>query len=223
MKDQILSIINADFIDISKLKNMLSGMNIVDIAEIFDGLNREKIIQLFRILPKTIAADVFAYVDSDQQQIIVETLADREINEVMSKLFVDDAVDFIEEMPASVVTRVLANISPEHRDLINQFLKYPKNSVGSIMTIEFVYLKTSYKVSRAFEVIRKKGIKKETIYTCYVIEDNRKLLGTVSVRELLLADQDQDVTEIMDTNIIFANTIDNKEILITICTYRLIA
>ena len=213
MKDQILSIINADHIDISKLKDILSDMNIVDVAEIFDGLSREKIIQLFRILPKAIAADVFAYVDSEQQQIIVEALTDREINEVMSKLFVDDAVDFIEEMPANVVTRVLANIVPEQRDLINQFLKYPKNSVGSIMTIEFVYLKTSHKVARAFEVIRKKGIKKETIYTCYVIDENRKLLGTVSIRELLLADQEQDVTEIMDTNVIFANTMDDKETL----------
>ncbi|MCL2293492.1 MAG: magnesium transporter [Spirochaetes bacterium] len=213
MKNEVFTIINGDFIDISKMKKILQDMNTVDIAEVFDDLSKEKIIQLFRILPKNIAADVFAYVDSEQQKVIIETLTDIEIGEVMSELFVDDAVDFIEEMPASVVTRVLANVPAERREVINQLLKYPKNSVGSIMTTEFIYLKVSHKVARAFEVIRKRGIKKETIYTCYIIDENRKLVGTASIRDLLLAEQDQDITEVMDTNVIFANTMDDKETL----------
>jgi magnesium transporter len=124
MKDEILSIINADTLDIFKLKSLLTDMNTVDIAEVFDELDRDKIIQLFRILPKSIASDVFAYVDNDKQQVIVEALTDAEIGEIMNKLFVDDAVDFIEEMPANVVKRVLQNVPPKKRTLINQFFLY---------------------------------------------------------------------------------------------------
>jgi len=224
MKSEIITMLNGNSIDLSKAKELLYSINTVDIAEIFDDLPKEKIIQLFRILPKIIAADVFAYVDSEQQRIIIETLTDAEIGEVMSGLFVDDAVDFIEEMPASVVTRVLANVAPERRTLINQLLKYPKNSVGSIMTVEFIYLKVKHKVARAFEVIRKRGIKKETVYTCYVIDEDSKLVGAVSMLDLLLADQERNVTEIMDTNIIFAYTMDDRETLaINFNKYDLIA
>ena len=224
MKNEIFTMINKDFNNISKMKQVLYDMNIVDIAEIFNDLSNGKILQLFRILPKTIAADVFAYIDSEQQRIIIETLTDKEIGEVMDELFVDDAVDFIEEMPASVVTRVLANVTPERRVLINKLLKYTKNSVGSIMTTEFIYLKTKHKVARAFEVIRKRGLKKETVYTCYVIDEDGKLVGAVSMLDLLLADQECNITEIMDTNIIFAYTMDDKETLaINFIKYDLIA
>jgi len=224
MKNEIFTMINKDFNNISKMKQVLCDMNIVDIAEIFNDLSNGKILQLFRILPKTIAADVFAYIDSEQQRIIIETLTDKEIGEVMDELFVDDAVDFIEEMPASVVTRVLANVTPERRVLINKLLKYTKNSVGSIMTTEFIYLKTKHKVARAFEVIRKRGLKKETVYTCYVIDEDGKLVGAVSMLDLLLADQECNITEIMDTNIIFAYTMDDKETLaINFNKYDLIA
>ncbi|MDR3341992.1 MAG: magnesium transporter, partial [Treponema sp.] len=138
MKEQILSIINAESIDITNLKTLFSQINTVDIAEVFENLSKEKIIQLFRILPKTIAADVFAYMDANEQQIITEALTDVEVSEIMNNLFVDDAVDFIEELPANVVKRVLQNVLPEKRKLINQILQYPDDSAGSIMTTEYV-------------------------------------------------------------------------------------
>lgn len=211
MKEQILSIINADYIDISKLKTLLSDMNTVDIAEIFEELDREKVIQLFRILPKYIAADVFTYVDSDEQQIIVEALTDAEIGEIMNKLFVDDAVDFIEEMPANVVKRVLQNVKHEKRKLINQILQYPDDSAGSIMTTEYVDLREDATVREAFDTIRNTGLNRETIYTCYVIRRDRLLVGVVSAKTLLLARQQDRIGDIMDTNIVFAHTTDDQE------------
>jgi magnesium transporter len=211
MKDQILSIINADFLDISKLKALIPDMNTVDIAEMFEELDREKIIQLFRMLPKPIASDVFAYVDSDQQQIIIEALTDAEIGEIMNKLFVDDAVDFIEEMPANVVTRALQNVQPEKRKLINQMLQYPDDSAGSIMTTEYVELHEDATVREAFDFIRSTGLNKETIYTCYVIRRDRLLVGVVSAKTLLLARPHERIGDIMDTNFIFAHTTDDQE------------
>ena len=218
MKDQILSIINADdrygftgFTDISKLKALISEMNTVDIAEIFEELDKEKIIELFRILPKDMAADVFTNVDSDQQRIIVEALTDLEIGEIMSKIFVDDAVDFIEEMPANVVNRVLQNAGHEKRRLINQILKYPDDSAGSIMTTEYVDLRENATVHEAFETIRKTGLNKETIYNCYVMRWDRMLLGVVSAKTLMLANPEDRIGDIMDTNIVFAYTTDDQE------------
>jgi magnesium transporter len=186
-------------------------MNTVDIAEMFEELDREKIIQLFRMLPKSIASDVFAYVDSDQQQIIIEALTDAEIGEIMNKLFVDDAVDFIEEMPANVVTRALQNAQPEKRKLINQMLQYPDDSAGSIMTTEYVELREDATVREAFDFIRSTGLNKETIYTCYVIRRDRLLVGVVSAKTLLLARPQERIGDIMDTNFIFASTTDDQE------------
>ena len=211
MKDQVLSIINADSIDISKLKSLLVDMNTVDIAELFENLDRNKIIQLFRILPKTIAADVFAYADADDQQIIVEALTDMEIGEIMNQLFVDDAVDFIEEMPANVVKRVLQNVLPEKRKAINQILKYPDDSAGSIMTTEYVDLREDATVREAFDSIRATGLNKETIYTCYVIRRDRMLVGVVSAKTLMLARPQERIGDIMDTNLVFACTADDQE------------
>jgi magnesium transporter len=211
MKDQILSIINEDAYDIAKLKALLSSMNTVDIAEIFEELDRKKIIELFRILPKSIASDVFAYVDSDQQRIIIEALADSEIGEIMNKLFVDDAVDFIEELPANVVNRVLKNVPPEKRNLINQILQYPDDSAGSIMTTEYVGLREDATVREAFDTIRSNGLNKETIYTCYVIRRDRLLVGVVSAKTLMLARPQDRIGDIMDTSIIFAHTTDDQE------------
>jgi len=213
-QDQIQSIIdaiNVDYIDISKLKPQLSAMNTVDIAEIFEKLDREKAIHLFRILPKVIASDVFAYMDSDQQQIIVEALTDTEIGEIMNKLFVDDAVDFIEEMPANVVSRVLKNVRAEKRKLINQILQYPDDSAGSIMTTEYVDLREDATVREAFDAIRSTGLNKETIYTCYVIRRDRLLMGVVSAKTLMLARPQQRIGDIMDSNIVFAYTTDDQE------------
>jgi magnesium transporter len=211
MKDQILSIINADTIDISKLKVLLSDMNTVDIAEIFEDLDREKIIRLFRVLPKAIASDVFAYVDSDHQQIIIETLTDSEIGEIMNKLYVDDAVDFIEEMPANVVKRALQNVQPEKRKIINQILQYPEDSAGSIMTTEYVDLREDATVREAFDTIRNIGLKKETIYTCYVIRRDRLLVGVVTAKTLMLARPHDRIGDIMNTNPVFAYTTDDQE------------
>ena len=211
MTEKILSIINADYVDIYNLKYLLSGMNTVDIAEIFELLEREKIIQLFRLLPKPIAADVFAYVDSDHQQTIVEALTDTEIGEIMTKLFVDDAVDFIEELPANVVKRVLQNVPPEKRKQINQILQYPDDSAGSIMTTEYVDLREDSTVREAFDAIRNTGLNKETIYTCYVIRRDRLLVGVVSAKTLLLARPQDRIADIMDTNFVFAHTTDDQE------------
>lgn len=210
-KEEILALIIDGSIEISKLKILISDMNTVDIAEIFQELEREKIIQLFRILPKAIASDVFAYMDSDQQKIIIEALTDTEIGEIMNKLFVDDAVDFIEEMPANVVRRVLKNVMPEKRKLINQILQYPDDSAGSIMTTEYIALLEDAKVREAFETIRKTGLNKETIYNCYVIRRDRLLVGMISAKTLMLARPHERIGDIMDTNIAFAFTTDDRE------------
>jgi magnesium transporter len=210
-KEEILTLIKESSIEISKLKVLLSDINTVDIAEIFQELDREKVIQLFRILPKAIASDIFAYMDSDQQQIIIEALTDTEIGEIMSKLFVDDAVDFIEEMPANVVNRVLKNVPAEKRKLINQILQYPDESAGSIMTTEYVDLREDATVREAFDAIRSTGLNKETIYTCYVIRRDRLLVGVVSAKTLMLARQQERIGDIMDTNLVFAYTTDDRE------------
>jgi magnesium transporter len=210
-KEEILELIRDGSIDMSKLKILLSDMNTVDIAEIFEELDREKVIQMFRILPKAIASDVFAYMDPDQQQIIVEALTDTEIGEIMNKLFVDDAVDFIEEMPANVVSRVLKNVRAEKRKLINQILQYPDDSAGSIMTTEYVDLREDATVREAFDAIRSTGLNKETIYTCYVIRRDRLLVGVVSAKTWMLARPQQRIGDIMDANLVFAYTTDDQE------------
>jgi len=210
-KEEILELISEGSIDISKLKILLSDMNTVDIAEIFEELDKEKSIQLYRILPKAIASDVFSYMDSDQQQIIIEALTDTEVGEIMNKLFVDDAVDFIEEMPANVVKRVLKNIMPEKRKHINHILQYPDDSAGSIMTVEYVNLREDTSVREAFDTIRSTGLNKETIYNCYVISPDRVLVGMISAKTLMLAKPNDRVGDIMDTNIAFAYTTDDRE------------
>jgi len=211
-KEEVLSIINSNnHLEISKLKNLLSDMNTVDIAEIFEELDREKIIQVFRILPKAIASDVFAYMDSDHQQTLIEALTDTEIGEIMDKLFVDDAVDFIEEMPASVVKRALKNIEPEKRKIINHILQYPDDSAGSIMTTEFVDLREDATVREAFDTIRSIGLNKETIYTCYVIRRDRLLVGVISAKILMLARPHERIGDIMDSSNVFAYTTDDQE------------
>jgi len=210
-KEEIIQLINDGSIDIFKLKILLCDMNLVDIAEILEELGREKAIQLFRLLPKGIAADVFAYVETESQQIIIEALSDTEIGEIMNKLFVDDAVDFIEEMPANVVRRVLKNVQTEKRKLINQVLQYPDDSAGSIMTTEFVDLREDATVREAFDIIRSTGLNKETIYTCYVIRKDRLLVGVISAKTLMLARPNELIGEIMDSNVVYAYTTDDQE------------
>jgi len=212
-KDEILELIKEGSLDIAKIKMLLSDINTVDIAEIFEELEREKVIQLFRILPKAIASDVFAYVDPQHQQTIVEALTDSEIGDIINKLFVDDAVDFIEELPANVVKRVLQSVPFAKRKIINQILQYPDNSAGSIMTTEYVDLREDAKVREAFDTIRSIGLNKETIYNCYVIRRDRLLVGAVSAKTLMLSRPQDLIGDIMDTNLVFASTTDDQEII----------
>jgi len=212
-KDEILQLITEGSIGIYKFKTLLADMNTVDIAEIIQELDKEKIIQMFRILPKAFASEVFSHMDSDQQQIIIEALTDTEIGEIMSKLFVDDAVDFIDEMPANVVNRVLKNIMPEKRKQINQILQYPDDCAGGIMTTEYVDLREDATVQEAFDTIRSTGLNKETIYNCYVIREDRLLVGTISAKTLVLAQMQDHIGELMDTNMVFAQTTDDREII----------
>ena len=196
------------------LRDELADMAYPDIAEFIMEFGDDKIaVRLFRILPKDISADVFAYLDLDNQQAIVQSITDSEIQRLMDDLFVDDAVDFLEEVPANIVRRVLANTDKETRDTINRFLKYPENSAGSVMTNEMVELHDRLTVAEAVKSIRRNGIDKETIYTCYVIDDGRHLVGTIPLRRLLLNDDDTPLTEIMsdDEQLIFVRTMDDQE------------
>ena len=187
-----------------------AGMIIQELFE--DGEARESLIILFRLLPKDIAAETFAYLDSDMQQLLIESFTDRELRAVLEETFIDDAVDMVEEMPANVVKRILLNTDIHTRNAINQILKYPKDSAGSIMTIEYVDLNRSMTVAQAFEHIKKTGPDKETIYTCYVKDTERKLIGIVTVKDLLLADANAVIEDIMETNIVYANTHEDQEV-----------
>ena len=211
MSDELLEYINGNHISPLKLLELTSEMNTVDIAEAFDELGRDKVVQMFRLLPKSLAADVFAYLIPEKQQIIIEALTDDEAGKIINELFVDDAVDFVEEMPASVVKRVLRYASEDKRRLINQLLQYPEDSAGSIMTTEFVDLKEDMTVGEAFDYIRATGVNKETIYTCYVIKRDRELIGVVTVKTLFLAEPADRIGDIMDINPISAHTTDDQE------------
>ncbi len=196
----------------SVLKPLLSSMNAIDLAEVFNEIKEDADLPvLFRILPKDLAAETCVEMDGDIKETLIHRLNDKELRAVMDELFVDDAVDFIEEMPASVVKRVLAQSDSETRAYINEILKYPKDSAGSIMTIEFVALRPTMTVEAAFERIRLTAIDKETIYTCYVTDPTNKLLGLVSAKDLMLASKGSTVGEIMHENVIYAHTEDDKE------------
>ena len=194
------------------LKPLLSSMNAIDLAEVFEETERDAdLLVLFRILPKDLAAETFVEMDSDVKEKLIHKLNDRELKAVMDELFLDDAVDLIEEMPASVVKRVLAQSDSETRAYINELLKYPKDSAGSIMTIEFVSLRPTMTVDDAFERIRRTAIDKETIYTCYVIDPTNKILGLVTAKDLMLAPKNAFIADIMQENVIYAYTEDDKE------------
>ncbi|MDR0880384.1 MAG: magnesium transporter [Clostridioides sp.] len=200
--------------NILSVQEILSDMNIVDIAEELEDLDEDDAIdavKIFRMLPKDKAADVFAYLSSDMQEKIVNDITDREISGIIEDLFLDDAVDFIEEMPANVVIRVLENVTPGKRELINQLLKYPEDSAGSIMTVEYVSLKEDWLVKDAFKHIRETGLDKETIYTCYVTDYQKHLLGFVTARALMLADPEESIKSILHTATVFAKTTEDKE------------
>lgn len=195
----------------STLRDILVTMNPTDIAGIFDGLDEKQIPLLFRLLPKELAAETFVEMEPEEQEVLIKSFSDNELREVLDELYVDDTVDIIEEMPATVVKRILKHTDPDTRRKVNEILKYPEDSAGSIMTTEFVDLKRSMTVEDAFKRIRRTGVDKETINVCYVTDPSRHLLGTVSIRTLLLAEEDDVIEDIMETNIIFANTLDDKE------------
>ena len=184
----------------------------VDIAEGLEEVeDSSKVIKLFRMLPKDIASDVFSYMTSEQQQLIAESATNAEIKALVDDMFMDDAVDFLEEMPANVVKKVLQNADEHTRKLINQYLNYPENSAGSLMTIEYVDLHDYFTVRKAMDYIRRTGIDKETVYTCFVIDDQRHLVGQVSLRKLIIAPESTIIRDIMDTNIVSAMTTDDQE------------
>lgn len=194
-----------------RLKELLIEMNEVDVASFMEELDSEKTVVVFRMLPKELATDVFACLSLENQQHIINSITDVELRGIIEDLFVDDAVDMLEELPASVVKRVLQNASPDTRKLINQFLQYPENSAGSIMTAEYVGLKKTMTVEEAFAYIRKHGVDKETIYTCYVMDSVRRLEGVVTVKDLLMNPYDTRIEDIMDTHVIKAVTTEDQE------------
>lgn len=207
--DKILELLeNKDF---PQLGNLLKDMNPADVAELFEDLPREKMALVFRLLPKELAADAFAYMNPDEQTVLVEAFSDKELHDVVNELYVDDAADMIEEMPANLVKRILRHTDAKTRVLINQILNYPKDSAGSIMTMEYVDLKRGMTVEEAFDRIRAIGVEKETVYTCYVTDSRRKLKGIVTVKDLLLAPKNELIRNIMETNIIYVSTHTDKE------------
>ena len=198
----------------SAIKEMLSEMNVVDIASTMEEFeSEEQQVRLFRLLPKQSSADVFSYLDSEIQSNIVSAITNKELASLVEDMFIDDAVDFLEEVPANVVTRVLAQADSETRNLINRFLQYPENSAGSIMTIEMVSFPETYTVKQAIAQIRATALDKETIYTCYCTDGKRKLVGTVPLRRLIVAPEDTLVQDVMydDEQLIFVNTMDDQE------------
>ena len=197
--------------DFKGLRDYLSAFNPADIAILLSEIPEESLTVVFRLLPKELAAETFVEMDSDEQEFLLKAFSDKEIREVLDELYLDDTVDIIEEMPANVVRRILANTDSEMRAQINALLNYPKDSAGSIMTTEFVDLQKDMTVAAAFEKIRRVGVDKETIYTCYVIDKNRHLLGLISVKTLLLTSMKSIIGDIMETNVISVSTLQDKE------------
>ena len=198
-------------LDAKFLKPLLAEMNPIDAARALEAVEEEDLPLLFRLLPKDLAAEAFVELDSDKQETLIGSLNNLEIHRVMNDLFLDDIADILEEMPANVVKKLLAGCDKETRSRVNELLKYPKDSAGSIMTVEFVSLHPSMTVDEAFDKIRKTAIDKETIYTCYVVDQKNYLVGIVTAKELLLSPKDSLIEDVMETNFAYAVTTDDKE------------
>lgn len=200
-----------------EVKKIVSEENAADLAVVFEELfgedfdERAEFMILFRLLPKDLAAETFVHMEADMCEYLIRMFTDKELREILDESFIDDTVDLIEEMPANVVSRILKNSTTGERKAINEILHYPKDSAGSIMTIEYVSLHKDMTVSEAFEKIRKVGVNKETIYTCYVTE-NRKLIGVITVKDLFMADEEDKISDIMETHIISVDTHEDKEL-----------
>ncbi len=195
----------------SELKEYLKEINSVDISSLFDELKGEEIILIYRLLEKEKAAEVFTELDSDIQEKLIGVLTDKELKDVIDELYIDDAVDLIEEMPSNVVKRILKHIGAEDRQIINKLLQYPDDSAGSMMTTEFIDLKENMTVAEALEKIKKIGVDSETVYTCYVLTVTRKIIGVVTLEKLLLSNLDTKIADIMDQSIIKINTLEDQE------------
>ncbi|HHT93556.1 MAG TPA: magnesium transporter [Clostridiaceae bacterium] len=209
MKEHLIGLIEQN--KFAQVKNTIVQMNEVDIASFLEELERPKLLMVFRLLPKEIAADVFSYFSYEMQAYVVESITDKETESILDMLFLDDVVDLIEEVPSNVVKKVLKNTDLERRALINQFLQYPEDSAGSIMTVEYVDLKASMTVKEALYHIKKTGVDKATINTCYVTDSRRMLEGVISIHKLILSDDDEIVGDIMDKQFIYAHTLEDRE------------
>lgn len=220
--DAVLEMMEAK--QFSQLRELLSEFPAADLAELFLDIPDEKDPLLFRILPKEIAADVFVEMDTDAQERLLYSFSDRELGEVLSELYMDDTVDIIEEMPANVVARILRLATPEARKQINELLKYPEDSAGSVMTTEFVRLRKDMTVEDAFLAIRRVAIDKETVYTCYVTDEARHLEGVITVKKLLLSEPDALLSEIMEENVVSLEThTDREEVALAFNKYGFLA
>ena len=195
----------------TKLRQKMAEMNIADIAVVLEELDEEDLLKIFRILPKNMAADVFSYLGVDNQQFIITSLSEKDAAGIINNLMADDATDLLEEMPANIVKKLLANANPETRRDINHLLRYPEDSAGSIMTVEYVDLKESMTVEDAIARIRNVGVDSETINICYVLDAKRTLVGTVALRYLLISPPDAVIGEIMHENVIYINTLMDQE------------
>ena len=210
MKETLIKMLHNN--EYTKIKELLETTNNVDISGWLDELPKEEMAVLYRLLDKDDAVDVFSYMESDTQEELIGALSDKELSEVIQNLFLDDAVELVSEMPAVLVKRILKTAGQEQRKWINEMLKYPEDSAGSMMTIEFVDLQSDMSVQEAFDRIRYTGVDKETIYTCYVTDNQRKLLGVITVKALLLAALEDKIENIMETTVICANTHQDKEV-----------
>ena len=195
----------------TNLRQFLTDLNEADIALLMEELESEFMLKVFRILPKNLAADVFSYLETDSQEFIITSLSDKEAGNVIDNLMADDAADFLEEMPANVVERLLANANPDTRQAVNQLLRYPEDSAGSIMTVEYVSLKENLTVDQAIARIRAIGLDSETSNICYVLDTGRELVGTVALRYLLLSQGNELIADIMHENVISVNTLMDQE------------
>src|SRR5699024_3226680 len=199
-----------------EIKKQLLEMNEVDIAETLEELDANTSLLIFRILPKDVAVEVFARFSIDEQRDIVDSITDKELEYILGELYFDDMIDMIEEMPANIVNKILKRSTYEERNLINQFLIYPEYSAGSIMTIEYVELRKSMTVKESLEYIKEIGLNKETIYTCYVTNKSRILEGFVSLRTLVVSDEEKKIADLIEEDIIYVNTHDDREVVASV-------
>lgn len=207
-----------------ELRGALRMLNRVDVAQYLSELDTEQMLKVFRILPTEISSDVFSYMDDDQREKLISTIGDQEICRLVDDMFIDDAVDFLEDLPSDLVKKVLENVSDDTRKVINRFLSYPENSAGSIMTIEFCAFPADFTVAEAMREIRKTGLDKETINTLYVLDKSGRLIGTLALRKLISADDEKVVSDLIDTNFIAVGTLDDQEsVAETVRKYDLLA